>query len=179
MQRRIWAFLVAVLAGGTSAQAEVKSATDVGFAVENSVEVAQQAHTVYSLVATPARWWSSEHSFSGDASNLVLEPRTGGCFCERLPGSGMMAGSVENARIIFAEPYKRLRLSGALGPLQSEAVTGTLDITLTPVKNGVKVVMSYVAAGYMRMDPAQIAPIVDKVLAEQLARLKRLAEQGR
>lgn len=30
----------------------------------------------------------------------------------------------------------------------------------------------------MRMRPAQIAPIVNKVLAEQLARLKRTAEQG-
>lgn len=28
------------------------------------------------------------------------------------------------------------------------------------------------------MGPVQIAPIVDKVLAEQLARLKRTAEQG-
>ena len=179
MQRCIWAFLVVALAGGTSAQAEVKSANDIGFAVVNSVEVAQQARTVYLLIATPARWWSSEHSYSGDAANFTLDARAGGCFCERLPGSEMMAGSVEHARIIFAKPYKHLRLSGALGPLQVEAVTGTLDITLTPVKNGVKVAMSYVAAGYMRMGPAQIAPIVDQVLAEQLVRLKRAAEQGR
>lgn len=88
-------------------------------------------------------------------------------------------GSVEHARIILAEPYKHLRLSGALGPLQAEAVVGTLDIAIIPMDKGAKVTMSYVAAGYMGKGAAQVAPMVDKVLAEQLARLKHVAEQGR
>ena len=59
-----------------------------------------------------------------------------------------------------------------------EAVTGTLDIALYPAGEDVRATISYVAGGYMRMRPAQIAPIVNKVLAEKLARLKRTAEQG-
>lgn len=178
MQKHFWAALAAAFAAGT-ARAEVRSANDVGFAIENSVEVAQSARTIYSVITTPGRWWSSQHSYSGDAANLSLEPRASGCFCERLPGSGGTAGSVEHARIIFAEPYRHLRLSGALGPLQADAVIGTLDIAIIPMDKGARVTMSYVAAGYMEMGAAQIAPIVDKVLAEQLARLKHVAERGR
>jgi hypothetical protein len=73
-------------------------------------------------------------------------------------------------------PGQRLRLSGALGPLQAEGVVGTLDFAITPARKGVKVVMTYVVGGYIRGGPRRIAPLVDQVLATQLAGLKRAAE---
>ena len=170
--------LVTALACGTAASAKVRSANDVGFSLASSVRIDRDARSIYTLIAKPARWWSREHSYSGDAANLSMNPRAGGCFCERLPGADGSAGSVEHARVILADPYKRLRLSGALGPLQADAVIGTLEFTLTPADKGVEVTISYVAAGSMRTDPRQIAPVVDRVLAEQLARLKRVAGQG-
>ncbi len=36
--------------------------------------------------------------------------------------------------------------------------------------------MTYVVGGYLRTRPAQIAPMVDQVLGEQLQGLKRAAE---
>lgn len=175
--RRIFSAISAfALLGATAAQGAVTSIKDSGFAIENSVEIAADAQSVYALLAAPDRWWSSAHTYSGVAGNLTLEPRAGGCFCERLPGPGGSSGSVEHARVIFAAPHKQLRLSGALGPLQAEAVTGTLDITITPTKKGVRLTMGYVAGGYVRMGMAPIAPMVDKVLGEQLAQLKRVAE---
>jgi hypothetical protein len=60
--------------------------------------------------------------------------------------------------------------------LQAEGVMGTLDITITPTKKGVRVTVGYVAGGYVRMGMAPIAPMGDKVLGEQLAQLKRVAE---
>lgn len=170
--------LVTALACGTAASAKVRSANDVGFSLASSVRIDRDARSIYTLIAKPARWWSREHSYSGDTANLSMNPRAGGCFCERLPGADGSAGSVEHARVILADPYKRLRLSGALGPLQADAVIGTLEFTLTPADKGVEVTISYVAAGSMRTDPRQIAPVVDRVLVEQLASLKRVAEQG-
>ncbi|WP_409592423.1 SRPBCC family protein [Sphingobium sp.] len=157
------------------AHSSVTASSDVGFVVENSVEVAADAATVYRLLGQPARWWSSEHSYSGDAANLSLKPVVGGCFCEALPNGG----GVEHGRVIYAAPDKQLRLSGALGPLQAEAVTGTLDFTVEPAATGVRIVMRYVVGGYLRMGGAKMAPVVDKVLAEQLAGLARVAEAGK
>ncbi|WP_176592022.1 SRPBCC domain-containing protein [Sphingobium sp. EM0848] len=157
------------------AHSSVTASSDVGFSVENRVDIAADAATVYRLLAQPGRWWSSEHSYSGNAANLSLKPVAGGCFCETLPNGG----SVEHARVIYAAPDKRLRLSGALGPLQAEAVTGTLDFTIEPAAKGVRVVMRYAAGGYLRGDGAKMAAMVDKVLAEQLAGLARAAEASK
>ena len=72
-------------------------------------------------------------------------------------------------RVIFAQPGKVLRMQGALGPLQSEAVIGTLTVAIAPIKEstGTTVSFSYVVGGYMRYKVPEIAPAVDKVLGEQ------------
>ena len=76
-------------------------------------------------------------------------------------------------RVIFAQPGKVLRMQGALGPLQSEAVIGTLTVAMEPTKEGqgTKLSFSYVVGGYMRYKVAEIAPAVDKVLGEQFKSL--------
>src|SRR3546814_3340582 len=94
-----------------------------------------------------------------------------------LPIKEGRVGSVEHARVIHAAPDRQLRLSGALGPLQAEAVTGTQTFDIAPSGKGVRVVMRYVFGGYIRMGAARIAPVVDKVLAEQLSGLQRAAEE--
>ena len=74
-------------------------------------------------------------------------------------------------RVIYADPGKALRMEGSLGPLQSEALTGTLTVTLNRGGAGTRIVMEYVVGGYMRYKTDEIAPAVDKVLAEQIAGL--------
>ncbi|WP_405053707.1 SRPBCC family protein [Sphingobium sp. SJ10-10] len=160
------------------AHCAVTGSSDVGFVAENSVDVSADAATVYRLLGQPARWWNGQHSYSGDPANLSLDPVAGGCFCEKVPGKDGKAGSVEHGRVIYAAPDKQLRLSGALGPLQAEAVTGTLTFDIAPTGKGVRVGMSYVVGGYMRMGASKIAPLVDRVLTEQLQGLKRAAEAG-
>ena len=82
-------------------------------------------------------------------------------------------GSVEHMRVIFSQPGKVLRMQGALGPLQSEAVLGTLTVAIEPLKSGggSKISFSYVVGGYMRYKTSEIAPAVDKVLGEQFKSL--------
>ena len=84
--------------------------------------------SVYRELGQGRRWWDPAHTWSGSARNLKLEPKAGGCFCEKLADGG----SVQHGRVIFAQPGKLLRLEGALGPLQDMAVTGVLSFNLAP-----------------------------------------------
>lgn len=173
---RIFGFLAwAGASMGVPAHAAVIASSDAGFVSENMVEIAADAASVYALLATPGRWWSDSHTYSGDSANMSMDARAGGCFCETIPVKVGAAGSVEHGRVIYAAPGKQLRLSAALGPLQSEAAVGTLDLAIAPSGRGVTVVMTYVVGGYVRGGTAKLAPLVDQVLAEQLAGLKRAA----
>jgi hypothetical protein len=75
-------------------------------------------------------------------------------------------------RVVYAEQPRALRMVGALGPLQSEALSGTLTIQLKPIDGGgARILWEDIVGGFMRPKPEDFAPAVDKVLAEQLARL--------
>lgn len=179
-------FATLVMAGAGMAlaaapgQGAVTASSDAGFVVQSGVDLALTPDAAYALVSAPDRWWISSHSYSGDARNLHIDARAGGCFCETLPDAGGNAGSVEHARVVYAAPGKQLRLVGALGPLQAEAVAGVLTFQFAPADSGSRVTMTYAVGGYMRGGAASIAPMVDQVLAAQLAALKRVADgQGR
>lgn len=178
--RRYWgkgiAFVVALGASVSIAQAEVVRQDANGFVVRTSAETMANAAGAWSVLVAPAKWWNPSHSFSGDAGNLTLTAVAGGCFCEALPLTGQanaqgLAGAVEHMRVVYVEPFRVLRLSGGLGPLQSEAVNGTWTITLKPTEKGTRILFEYVVGGYMRYTTDQIAPVVDKMIMEQLTRL--------
>ncbi|MDO7834477.1 SRPBCC family protein [Sphingobium sp. HBC34] len=158
------------------AHAAVTGTSEIGFATENRVEIAADAASLYALLGQPGRWWSGAHTYSGDSANMTIDAHAGGCFCETIPARAGPSGTIEHARVIYAVPGQRLRLSGALGPLQGEGVVGTLDMHITPAGKGVRVTMTYVVGGYLRGGAAAMAPLVDQVLAAQLQGLKRVAE---
>lgn len=164
--------LILVLAVAGPAGAEVKSATPNGFEVTSAATIAAPADRVYSALAEVSRWWDPAHTFSRDAANLSIELRAGGCFCERLKDGG----SVQHLQVVYVAPGQGLRLRGALGPLQTEGVDGALSWTLKPGEGGTNVTLSYVLGGYIRSGMEQWAPKVDRVLDEQLHRLKSYVE---
>jgi len=164
--------LAFVLAVAGSASAEVKSATPTGFEVVTMTTISAPADRVYAALGEVGRWWSPSHTFSRDAGNLSMELHAGGCFCERLKDGG----SVQLLQVVYAAPGEGLRLRGALGPLQTEGVDGTLSWTLKPVEGGTSLTQSYVVGGYIRSAMEQWAPRVDRVLDEQLQRLKSFVE---
>jgi uncharacterized protein YndB with AHSA1/START domain len=166
------AALVLVLAAAGPALAEVKSVAPNGFEVVSTAMIAAPADRVYSALGEVGHWWSPSHTFSRDAANLSLELRAGGCFCERLKGGG----AVQHLQVVYAAPGEGLRLRGALGPLQMEGVDGTLSWTLKPAEGGTSVTQSYVVGGYIRGGTEEWAPRVDRVLDEQLQRLKSFLE---
>jgi len=158
-------------ATAVTATAAVSETRENGFTIEATVLVEAKPASVYRDLTRVALWWHPEHSWSGSAKNLKLEPKAGGCFCEKLADGG----SVQHGRVIFAQPGKLLRLEGALGPLQDMAVTGVLSFVLAPDGPGTRVTMTYRVAGAPTMDPAKLAPLVDQVMGIQLNRLRDFA----
>lgn len=162
----------------TPAAAEIKSQSDTGFVVGHTAEVLAKPDEVWKRLILPKEWWNPQHSWSGSVAGFYLDAQAGGCFCELLQekaadGGVKTRGSVEHMRVIFVDPGKVLRMQGALGPLQSEAMLGTLTIAMEPLKDGAgtKLSLSYVVGGYMRYKVGEIGPAVDAVLGEQFQRL--------
>ena len=162
---------IIALALTAPALAEVKDTRDNGFTIEATVMAEASPAVVYNRLVKVAGWWDPKHTWSGSAGNLKLDPKAGGCFCEKLANGG----SVQHARVIFAQPGKLLRLEGGLGPMQDMAVTGILSFTLEPDGKGTRIRMTYRVAGMLGMPAAQLAPGVDKVMGIQLDRLRAFA----
>ncbi len=180
---RIFRYLVALVIGISvvPAQAEVTNQAENGFTVRHQAEIASDPESVWKALIAPSRYWNPDHSWTGNADNFYLVPQAGGCFCELIRSNAddnirSSNGSVQHMRVIFAHNNKMLRMSGALGPLQSEAVTGTLTVQLQPLGENSLVRFTYKVGGYMEFPVDQIAPAVDGVIGEQLLRLAALFE---
>jgi hypothetical protein len=165
---------------GAPAAAEVVASSDSGFVIKHVVDVSANATDAWKALIAPAGWWNSAHTYSGDSANLYLDAQGSGCFCELLPlakdaPEGTRRGSVEHMHVVYAEPGRVLRMRGGLGPLQSEAVDGTLTITFKPIEGGgTRMQWFYVVGGYARFKFPEMAVSVDKVVGEQAARLGKL-----
>ena len=174
-------FAIALAAAGMAlvpsvASASVAQATASGFVVRHVAQVSATPDETWAVLVKPSVWWDSEHTWSGDAANLTLDARAGGCFCEILPNESSPKasprGSVEHMRVIYVERGRALRMSGALGPLQSDAAIGTLTVQLKPDgKGGTQVLLEYVVGGFTRTSFEKLAPAVDGMLGGQLQRL--------
>jgi uncharacterized protein YndB with AHSA1/START domain len=169
--RSLFVFAATFSAG---VEAEVTRSSESGFTVTHSVNVPMPPPAAWSALSDVGRWWDPEHTYSGDAHNMSLEPFVAGCLCERL---GMYAG-VQHMTVIYAQPPKTLRLSGALGPLQQFAITGSLTWTIEVAGGGSKITMSYTAGGYADRPLSEWAPLVDSVLVTQVQRLGRFISTG-
>ncbi|MFZ5745194.1 MAG: ATPase [Pseudomonadota bacterium] len=158
-------------------QAELTSSTDTGFVSDHVATVAAEPAAIWKVLVAPNQWWSPRHTYSGDSANLYLDAQATGCFCEKLPKpadapEGQRMGSVEHLHVVYADPQRGvLRLTGGLGPLQGEAVHGVLTITLKREGEGTQIKWRYAVGGFWQAKPAELAPLVDKVLAEQVQRL--------
>lgn len=151
-----------------SARAAVKDATPRGFTVENVVQVpVNPAQAWAALVNDVDRWWPKDHTWWGAESVLSIEPRAGGCFCER-------HGEQQALHMLVAvvSPGKLLRLTGGLGPLQGMGLGGALEFRLAPAPaGGTTITMYYRAGGYTPDDLSKLAPVVDRVQALQIGGL--------
>lgn len=177
---------IALAAVSAPAFAEVQQVDEDHFVTRNEAVVSASLKETWLALISPARWWSSEHTWSADAANLTLTPQAGGCFCEKIPevedaSRITLEGSVEHMRVIQAYPEVALRMVGALGPLQSEPVNGVLTIALSEAETeegtGTRIVWEYNVGGSMRYPVPVISTAVDGVMTLQLTRLSELLGQ--
>jgi uncharacterized protein YndB with AHSA1/START domain len=152
------------------AHGEVRLSCPDGFRVEHVFDVSPPPLAAYEVLIQPALWWPSDHSWSGDAAHLSLDPRAGGCFCEVWDG-----GSAEHGRVVMAQPGRQLRIVGALGPLQELAVSAVLTVTLEAAGSGTRVLVTYRVSGDAGHELEALAPIVDGVIGQQFGGFARLA----
>ncbi|HEY8573668.1 SRPBCC family protein [Phenylobacterium sp.] len=163
----------AALAIAGAANAAVTDRSPAGFQVTLTTQVAAPPAKVWDAVMRPYRWWSSGHTWSGDAKNLSMDGD--GCFCEKLK-----RGAVRHMTIVYAEEDTQLRLFGALGPLQFTGASGHMAFVLKPEGQGTTLTLTYNVGGYAKGGLAEtFAAPVDQVLGEQLARLKKSVETGK
>ena len=151
--------------------AAVKDSSPAGFTIENARDVPASVQDTWdALEDDVGQWWPADHTWWGDASNLSIKARAGGCFCER-------AGSrqARHMTVVFVDPGRTLRMVGGLGPLQGMGLDGALEFRLSAnEQGGTRVTMWYRAGGYTPDDLSKFAPVVDKVMAAQLGGLATL-----
>jgi uncharacterized protein YndB with AHSA1/START domain len=143
-----------------------------GFTLKIDAHIAASPDKVYAALIEPARWWGADHTFSGDAKNLHLEAKAGGCWCETLPNGG----SVLHLTVVYVDPGKALRLRGALGPFQAMGVDGALTWKLKAAADGTDLSVTYALGGYNKDGFAELSQAGDGVLTAQVGRLKKLIE---
>jgi hypothetical protein len=154
--------------------ADVADSAANGFTVKISVDIHAAPGEVFSSIMKIGEWWSPDHTFSGDAHNLSLEDRVGGCLCEKLPDHG----GVRHMEVVYLAQGKTLRLEGGLGPLQAIGAKGTMSFGLSPSSDGTKLNVTYVVSGYFPEGMNTLASPVDGVLTQQINRLKNYVERG-
>jgi uncharacterized protein YndB with AHSA1/START domain len=155
------------------AAAAVVDVAPTGFTVRITTHISASPDKVYATLIMPSRWWASDHTFSGDATNMHLDAKAGGCWCETLPNGG----SVLHLTVVYVDPGKALRLRGALGPFQSYGVDGAMTWGLKAADGGTDVALTYTLGGYAKEGFDALSKAADGVLASQVARLQRVAEE--
>ncbi|MBI1393088.1 MAG: hypothetical protein GC152_10145 [Alphaproteobacteria bacterium] len=114
----------------------------------------------------PSDWWSGDHTYSGDASNLALDLQPGGLWSETWAG-----GAVAHGRVLMFRTGEMLRLEAPFGPLQGLGVAAVWTISISPDGDGSKVRFDYVANGGDDLEP--LAAAVDSVKSAALKNLTR------
>jgi uncharacterized protein YndB with AHSA1/START domain len=157
------------------AMSEVADSSSNGFTVKVTLHIKAAPADVYGrFLRNVGDWWSSQHTYSGSSHNLSIEEKAMGCFCEKLPDGG----AVRHMEVVILKPGKAVSLTGALGPLQSIAATGNMEIRFSPAESGTRLEVTYAVTGYFPAGLNTWAAPVDAVLTEQLTQLKNYIEQG-
>jgi hypothetical protein len=155
------------------ARAAVVDSSAYGFTIKYEINLTAVPDSVYKKFIAVANWWDEAHTFSGKSSNLILQDKANGCFCEKLT----QGGSVRHMTVIYADPGKMFRMSGGMGPLQAYAVNGIMTFMFRKTETGTALSMTYTVGGYIASGILRFAPMVDQVMVHQMDRLKAYVEK--
>lgn len=169
----IVASAIGALLLATSAQAEVAEVTTIGFTSKTNVHLKTTRTAAFEQLLKIGEWWNDDHTWYGKASNMSVEPKAGGCWCEVDGDKSSVHGTVS-----AITPGSLLRFDAALGPLQEMAVTGTLTFKLEDMGGQAHLYATYEVNGMTADEAKQLAPAVDGVIDEQIKRLAQKIAQA-
>lgn len=156
-----------------AACATVPGAPADSFTITHEATVAAPPAAVYDALSEVGGWWEDAHTYSGDASNMWLDPVAGGCFCEFWND-----GSVAHGVVVAAIDDRMVRVLGGLGPLQQEGVNGVMTWSIAPQDEGTALTFSYRVTGVVEGGLATWQGPVSGVTGAQFERLVRYVETG-
>lgn len=170
------AVLISALVLSQTGVAAVTSSAPGGFTVEHEVTIDAPRMDVYhAAINSVGRWWSSDHTVSGDAARMSIDTRAMGCFCEDLDDGNAVVHLV----VTFVNRGVILRLTGGLGPLGLMGVAGNMTWEFFDTEDGgTRVKWTYAVGGYRQGGLDAVAIPVDYVIGEALARLAAFVETG-
>lgn len=163
--------LIAALVGSllvlvAPAFAKVVSAVPARIVLEQHYETPLSPDALWAKLIAPHEWWQDDHTYSGSAQNLSLEPIAGGLWREDWEG-----GSVAHGRVLMAKTGEALTMEAPFGPLQALAVNTVLTLKIEPSGTGARLTMRFIASGSPESGLAPLAGPVDGVWAAALTAL--------
>jgi hypothetical protein len=172
---RCWlAALTILYALAIPLRAAIVDSAGNGFTVKIAIGAQVPAATAYRTIVDVASWWDPDHPYSGTSSNLSIDAVRGGCFCEKLANGG----GVRHLAVVYADPGKRLRMNGGLGPMEDMAVAGSLSFDRGS-RRPVHVTLTYTAGGYLPGGLDAMAKPADAMLTCAMQRLERALDGAR
>lgn len=167
------AAVLVIGAFSTIATAEVIDAGAGGFSLVHEVTIDASRGAAWQAAVDVGRWWSDEHTISGDAAAMSIDARPQGCFCEALGNGGVV-----HLTVTFVSSNVILRMTGGLGPLGLMGVSGNMTWEFFDSDRGTRVKFAYAVGGYHVDGLDSMAGPVDYVIGEALQRLKAYVETG-
>lgn len=162
--KSIVAFAVVTLNG--AAAADIIASGQDHYVLRHEAQSELPPDLLWDRLIEVSTWWHPDHTYSGESSNLSLDPKAGGAWREDWAGGSVIHGSV-----LYASPPHMLRLEAPFGPLQGMAVNVVWSISIQPSETGSLVMFDEIATGASASGLEQLAPAVDGVKQEALERL--------
>lgn len=147
-------------------QAEVIEASDTHYRLSHSATTTISPEALWERLIHPEQWWNPDHSYSGKAENLSLDPQAGGLWREDWDG-----GSVAHGTVVQIIKGNVLRLEAPFGPLQGMGAYVIWSIKIEPSGSGSTITFDEVAMAPPGSSLEAVAPAVDGVKGEAMRRL--------
>jgi uncharacterized protein YndB with AHSA1/START domain len=146
--------------------AEIVARSENAFTLSFERTVTASPAAILEAVAQPARWWSSAHTYSGDAANITVDLRPGGCWCEALPGGGVKHGEA----VLVWPAQSMVRFEAPFGPLQAMGADAVLTMSWAAIEGQTtrRLRWTFVVSG---PETGAMADPVHAVMDEQFGRL--------
>lgn len=168
---KITSFFLILLAT-VAAKAEVSEVSEQHFTITINTTINAPSSQVYDQFVKIGEWWQDSHTWFGDASAMTIEPKAGGCFCERNSEQQAL-----HMTISHISPGNSIHMTGGLGPLASLAVNGYMTWNFEATENNsTNLKLNYRVTGFVNQKTEDWAKAVDGVLKQQVGNLKTVFE---